>query len=90
VRTLSEETAVDMPDKPGFWRDRAGDLLLADITTTNRITRLHAWANSRHTLTKLFADPGNPQRTIQLSIIGQPVQRIAQRAADHLRLVAAQ
>lgn len=27
-----------MPDKPGFWRDRAGDLLLADITTTNRIT----------------------------------------------------
>lgn len=78
-----------LPDSEGRGPNH-GDLLLADITTTNRITRLHVWANSRHTLTKLFADPGNPQRTIQLSIIGQPVQRIAQRAADHLRLVAAQ
>lgn len=69
MRTLSEETAVDMPDKPGFWRDRAGDLLLADITTTNRITRLHAWANSRHTLTKLFADPGNPAMIYALTSV---------------------
>lgn len=62
-----------------------GDLLMADITTQNRTIRLHAWANARHTLTKLFADPGDPRHAIQLPTIGQPAQRVASRAADLLQ-----
>lgn len=62
-----------------------GDLLTADIHTPEGMIRLHAWANTQHTLTRLFAAGNDPNRTIQMTVTGRAATRIADTIAEHHR-----
>ena len=62
-----------------------GDLLTADIHTPEGTIRLHAWANTQHTLTRLFAAGDDPNRTIQMTVTGRAANRIADIIAEHHR-----
>lgn len=62
-----------------------GDLLTATIHTPTGTLNLHAWANTRHTLTRLFAAGNDPNCTIQLHVTNRAANRIADIIAEHHR-----
>lgn len=62
-----------------------GDLFTTTIRTPTGTISLHAWANTQHTLTRLFAAGDDPNRTIQLHVMNRAATRVADIIAEHHR-----